>query len=615
VSSKRLGQRASGVSLRPLISKQQMLIVLPDTFKDPGNHIGHYMLKAANMLKYKVKLQPYDRGKLRDQAEFDKNLALGFYMSLTDGECQFNFNSKIDAYESGRSIARAQMLLGFLSDLDIKGSSEVLRANDYYFGNLQSKSGQIKKDLRKLEDNKDAKPKKSTVGKKYWLHTAPALFMESEWDQHLTKVLSILMKDTHALMPANTIMSNLMPNLLTYSEVVRGYCTRSIVTVPARGRTPAVTVDKVPVKPRANNLLLKEEIAVIDRISASLWEPTPWERMNPQEWADNLLTNGLNTIKTDLVRIYSDRASFLSKLASLTTKRLQIIRAMAPEMKTKRKSDITPEILGNAILTRPNPLEAFTSEVMGLDTNGDLFVKEWASGVRFLSIMQDKSHPMIERIKTSIRSDIVNSDPYSSLIAKREDMKAHIDAFRKQASDEARETSRYWETLKQTHGPSLQKWKSNFVIKDLRERINVGRTVETALTGEMYTRQRRVPHSSTKQAPFQADAKAAKKGRLIESTDWPWDKTRAGVIDMKPLISNDIRREFNDVRKKTDSCSLSRKFVLWNAFLANRGLPVHKALKGNEGSLVACLQPDIGDSITDSLVASLPGEVTELLYG
>jgi hypothetical protein len=573
------------------------------------------MIEAAIKLGYEVKILQYDKSKLREIAEFDENLSLGIFMSLSDQEHTFNFTKKTDPYEIGRTVARAQQVIGMLAALYNEGGLELLKANDYYFGNLQSKSSQIKRDLKNLEESKDNKPKKSVASKKYWLHSAPALFQEKEWADQLTKVLATLLRESYRIIPGQTLYNNLVPNLMTYSEVIRGYCTRSIITVPARGRNPAVTVDKVPVKPRANNLLLKEEIAVIDRLSSKLWEPTPFEKLSQEEWAETLLANGLKSIKSDLVRIYNDRATFLSKLASLTTKRLQAIRHMTPDSKTRRKSDITAEILGDSLLARTDNVDSFAVELMGLDPTGDLFLKEWATGDIYEGLLADRSQPVIQRLKQAIIVDLTQSDLYNTLVSKKAESLETVRRYRDNLKTESDAYQAWVREMKEKHGDHfISKWKSNLRSFDLSA---ANANIMPRQDGKkiIYKVGLSVPHMSSK--PSIKGAKAPKKKR-DEATLF-YGQKRKGVYDMKPYLPDDKRQAImEDLRNvATPGENLSERFIKMNRILENRLLTVHPGYleMKNKLSADALVEYHKGNLTIASLVSQLPAAVEELYLG
>jgi hypothetical protein len=461
-SQKRLGQQATSANLVPLISDALKTIVIPASFKNPDNYIGHYIIAQAKELNYSIKLLPVEQEKLTDITEYDSKIGLGIFMSLHDGENQFRFTKKTDPYEIGRTIVRSQQIIGFLAGTDKKAGPEVLKANNFYFGNVQSKTAALKKDLEAAGVTGKGKAKQSVATSEYWFKTAPSLFQESMWSQQLSKILVTLMRKSYVFCTSEALWDNIVPNMMSYSDVVRSYCTRSIVTVPARGRAAAVTVERVPTKPRNNNLLLKQELSLIDRLSSCLWEPTIWEDTPSDEWARILLANGLDLIKSDLAKVYNGRAVFLSKLAAVTTKRLQAIRALPGDLKNKRKSDITPDILANLLLSRSNLTDALVSEITALDPSGDLFLKEWASGSRLSSLMTDKSSVVMDNIRRAIAIEITRDGFYSELRNASAEQTAALTHFQNRISAELAAKQAWLDNLNNRYGQSTtEKWKAN----------------------------------------------------------------------------------------------------------------------------------------------------------
>jgi hypothetical protein len=512
-SDRRLGDRAKAIDLNPLISDDLNTLVVPDTFRKPDNYIGHYIMRLGKQLGYSIRLLPVDKESIVELSEHDHKIGLGMFMSLEDQKANFRFTKKTDPYEIGRTIVRAQQIIGSLQSINQVGA-DILKANNYYFGNLQSKTAVIKKDLSDQAAGPEAKKAKkgSTIHSPYWVKSAPSLFEERKWGSQLTKILVHLMRRSYSLVEPMVLWDNLVPYITSYSDLVRSYCTRSIVTVPSRGRHPAQTVDRVPGKPRTNNLLLKPELGLMDRVSASLWEPTPWESMDSDEWAQALLANSLDTIKSDLAKIYNARAAFLSKLAAVTTKRLQSIRNLSESMKSKRKSDVNPEILERMLLARSDMTETLVSEIISLDNTGDSFLKEWAAGRPYTNLISDKSSVIMDEIKRTLRLEITREGFYASLKDASAAQLEQIRAFQSKISEETRAREAWLRQLKNQYGEStIQKWKANLKEFNFQEKTHI-EPLQRRSQAERKALLRGIPHESRKpQGSAAADSKGKKK--------------------------------------------------------------------------------------------------------
>jgi len=232
--------------------------------------------------------------------------------------------------------------------------------------------------------------------------------------------------------------------------------------------------------------------------------------MSSEEWAKALLANSLDTIKGDLARVYSGRATFLSKLAAVTTKRLQAIRSLSDDLKNKRKSDVTPEILERMLLTRSDMTEAFVSEILTLDPTGDLFLKEWASGSTLTRLMTDKSSVIMDEIKRTLRIEIAREGFYANLQNASAAQLAQITAYRERITEEARAREAWLGNLKQRYGDeTIKKWSANLRSFKLGDAIDIKDTTESKRKGKMPYKGI-VPHETSKPGSSAVSKKKAK---------------------------------------------------------------------------------------------------------
>jgi hypothetical protein len=398
LSSKKLGGRISAADLTPLIHDESRSVVLPDSFKQADNAIGHYMLGCASMLGYKVKLianppssQPADLSSREEQ------IGLGMFMSLQDGMNTFRFVSKKDAYEYGRTIVRAQQIVGFLTS--VKLGIDMMLPNQEYFGN-----GIPDKDSKKKE-------------LEYVLKWLPSLFQEHWWGQQLTKVLVTLMRKSFVLADVDVLIDNMASYYIKYGDVVRRLCARDVVISPAQGKKKAQTIKRVPAKPRNNALFIKEELTLINKLAAPLWDPLEWEKLSHRDWVLYTLDEGLTEVRKVLNQVYNDRATFLSRMAALTTKRLRLIRDSIPEAKTKRKADVQVGDLGRMLLAKEDPYQSLAKEILSIDQSGDLFLKEHLLGAKYSDAQGDKTASMMSGLLKALVVEISNSAVYGPIAA------------------------------------------------------------------------------------------------------------------------------------------------------------------------------------------------------
>jgi hypothetical protein len=494
VSSRRLGGRVKSANLKPMIHEGLRTVVVPETFKEADNYLGLYALKAAKKLGYTVRVIPYV-GDRHDIPKDTEEVSLGIYMSLSDSEANFRFTKKIDNYERGRSYARSQSIIGALISNNM--DTTVLKENHEYFGNFRPKSG---------ADEKDKKPNVD-----YWIHTLPSYILEKGLAQECAKLIVTLMRHSWTLINPDTLWQNMVPNFIPYGTVVREHCSKEVVVEPAKGRKPAVTKARVPQKVRSNALLLAAEIGMINRYSEPLFRPTPFESLSQDEWVQTVFANGLSKIKRDLSNQYNLRAAFLSRLASLTTKRLRLLRATSEANKTKRKADVSATDLTSLLLGRVNPVQDFAQEILSLDPNGDLFLKEYFVGDNYDWNKIGGGSNLIDYIKQKITLDIDTIGTYSELLSAQEEKKRQISTFLEsfKAKEDARNA--YFLSLQNKYGANLvNKWSANVLtydfpssMKDKGKIKNKGKKATTIV----------VPHEPTKSQNQSKRQKQSSKGK------------------------------------------------------------------------------------------------------
>jgi hypothetical protein len=466
LSSRRIGGLVNKADLKPSIRTADKIVVLPDTFKMADNKLGHLICKLSRKLGYHIKLIPYDEAKLRDISEFDEKIALGMYLGLDDGKNNFRFNKKTDPYEIGRAMFRSQQIIGALGTM--KFGPDILKINEYYFGNRTTKRGKVLDSYdSQLMQQKGSDKKVKREKEDYWIHSAPSLVREGDISSEIITVLVSLLRQSWSLVDPDTLWKNIVPYTITYAEVVQAYCTRDIVVSPAAGKRPAVTKTKVPSKPGANSLFLKDELSLINDISACLWQPTPWEKMSHDEWCQALYANTLSGIKKDLVAIYTERGNFLAKLASCSTKRLQEIRRTSENLKNKRKSDITAAELSMTLIARDDHISRFASEIMSLDPNGTMFIKEWSTGKRFTKLVADTSQPIKDRLFALVARAVASRGFYDAMLKEQAEKVKTYQRVKENAIAEKAAHDKWIASLAAEYGSeTINKWSSNLIKFD-----------------------------------------------------------------------------------------------------------------------------------------------------
>jgi hypothetical protein len=373
--------------------------------------------------------------------------------------------------------------------------ASILKENHYYFGNFRPKSG----------DEKEKKPKED-----YFVHTFPTFIIEKGYTQECVKILITLMRQGWALINPSTLWNNMVPQFVPYGTIVRENCSKEVVVEPAKGKRKAVTAKKVPQKVRSNALLLPAELSIINRYVEPLFKPTPYENLSQDQWVQSVWANGLSSIKRDLSAQYNLRATFLSRLASLTTKRLRALRATSDANKTKRKADVTVSDLSSLLLGRVNPVQEFAQEILLLDPTGELFLKEYFLGLTLDWSKIGGGSNLMNHIKEKISTDIDELGIYSDLLSSQQEKREQISQFL--AAYKAKEDARtaFFTELQNKYGANLvNKWATNVLTYDFPTAMADKGKVKAK--GKAANRNPVVPHESKK--PQGVAKKAAAQGK------------------------------------------------------------------------------------------------------
>jgi hypothetical protein len=189
------------------------------------------------------------------------------------------------------------------------------------------------------------------------------LFEEEEWKDRLAQILCSLLKQSSQQLSAEVMEAAIEDNIMCHNDNVARFSSRTKKSKDAKGKE--VEIKKVPGKPRANALLTKEEQVIFKEITELPFNMP--KVSNSKELLAFIRKIGFAAYKSLLQRSLASRVEFLTKFGSMTTKRLQeVVKITTDKKDTKRKRDLKPEEVRAAILRRPDPTEAFTSEVRAL---------------------------------------------------------------------------------------------------------------------------------------------------------------------------------------------------------------------------------------------------------
>jgi hypothetical protein len=336
-------------AMLPGISISGKRVLLPDTINKDDNLIVQAMSVIAKKLEFEVELIPYGERKIRDLTPAGEQFAAGISFVILDGERKFNINKKEDLYEAGRTYARAQQIMGAVEANTMLGL-DCLKRNNRHFGN---------------NPNEVEVVAKTRTPVRYEGKTVSAFFIEEEWAEQLRIILNSLLRRSHVFVKDTIMAESIKDNMLQYSEAVSLFAVREVVITPAIGKRPAITVKRVPKKPKANALLLKSEMTVIDELISELFAAL--YGTSRDEWYTAVVNVGWKAIKAKLVERSSKRSEWLSRFAAVTTKRLGEIRKLSDSTKTKRKADVTSAEVASSLSRRNDPVSSFADEIISMD--------------------------------------------------------------------------------------------------------------------------------------------------------------------------------------------------------------------------------------------------------
>jgi len=334
-ASDRILARAELEVQLPSVNRDDKSISIPSSLE--GNEYSLFLsiatlchLSAVNLYLYESKLLVNTK---KDSQKFIDGFLVGTYSGKP---CKLD-RSKKDL-ELGRAFAYALKLRGEMIKLE---KLDLLSKNNFYFGNNPEERvsntpivfGAKLKFIDIFEDPKFGSAMYSVL---LYLFEQVGL---SQFDE----------KDYHA---------SFMRHTLRFDEVVARFY--QPVKTTKRGKT-VVTSYRKGKKPNPSPLLTKGEYNLLMKIAGPLW--TDLDHFKT-EWTNSVLsTTKSDSIIDRLRRLYKSRFEFLQKFGSLTTKRLQEVRAFKNNANLK-KVDVTQQMLTDTLQKRANPGEQFLREAI-----------------------------------------------------------------------------------------------------------------------------------------------------------------------------------------------------------------------------------------------------------
>jgi hypothetical protein len=347
--------------LRPEITSSNApvkKVAIPlDSLRKTDNYIGLLVIALAHKLGYEIYNLKYE-GEFRSLTDECDDIAAGMFAAYKQNDLHINLSSKVSSVELGRTYARAIQVQGLIG-ADKKLGPESLKFNHRFFGNNPREYDLINK---------------VPVSVKYFLSELPNLFHEMDWAKELAHVLVRLLKESHIFLTKEIRESCISSNVLSYSEVVERFCTKPIVIEPARGRKPATVRNVIPHKPRPNAMFIKDEYDFIMKQTESLWT-SPSFAKDSASWVKHICEHGFLPTKKEIIEHHNEKAAFLTKFASISTKRLREYRGVPNSVANKRKKDISRDDVNLLLERRADVSGSLIRELISLDPTfkGPLF--------------------------------------------------------------------------------------------------------------------------------------------------------------------------------------------------------------------------------------------------
>jgi hypothetical protein len=343
----------------PSINVKEKTIHLPNTFEDESdpNLIVKGMLALASYCGFTIYKIDYAQRKLRDIGNVLEKEAAGISFAILDIETHFSMSVKKDEYEQGRTLARAQQIIGLFNSSDKLGIP-ALKKNHRFFGNNPQEMEKLGKKKIQVE---------------YISKDLSLYFREEEWARQLSQVLTTLLRFSGNYLSEEVKLKAIQSNIISKSEIVSRYGTRSI-TVESGRKNVLTKVEKVPHKPRKSPLLSIEEQRFINELIDPLFSDDIPDKT--EDFVKYVLQHGYGKVVHKVAELSGKRAKFCTNFSNLTTKRLGEVRVSSNLSESARKKDVDLTRLQSFLSNRTDHASKLASEITALDPKGELFIGE-----------------------------------------------------------------------------------------------------------------------------------------------------------------------------------------------------------------------------------------------
>jgi hypothetical protein len=278
-----------------------------------------------------------------------EKISIGMFLAINDQDRNIRVKKgKDDPVELGRTIVRAQQTLRLFTSPNL--GNEALRKDQFYFGNNTGETETVEKVV---------------VPVKYSAKTLGSLFREKLWAEQLRKLLLTLIRESARLLTDSAATHAIVTNLLSKEETINTYCsTWTKVSVGKGRKKKEEKVREVPKRPKPSPLLTQPENHFIDSVAKNVFKEVVPDDV---EWPLFISKHGFNLVKDRLRANYSDRRLFRQSYARITTSRLKDFRKLKPDLRYKKKKDVTGVDLDALIESRQSRAASFAAEIAFLD--------------------------------------------------------------------------------------------------------------------------------------------------------------------------------------------------------------------------------------------------------
>jgi len=325
------------------IDADQKQIHVPEEFFHQSDTLAEVISILALRTNYEV--FTFKSGLNCSVKQSEDDFAYGILRAVVQPDfCRFTTGKK--ERDLGFALTMAlRMKCAFESDKRV----DELTANDYYFGNNPNEKVYLPDKKKHFDVVYTTRIRISGIvtssdGGDFFFRAISHFFKELQWSDVPAEV-----RDKYDLLYTKK-----------FDEVVQfGWQ----YVYQKKGNTRQLAIIRKGSMPNRSSLFLKEEMKLLT-VAMSPY----FESLNDlkNHFFDQLCNLGLPAIKEMIQKVYKKRFAILEKFASETTRRLNQIRLLSPDLKSKKKKEVTNAMVMQLLSSRSNPAKMFFDEVRSI---------------------------------------------------------------------------------------------------------------------------------------------------------------------------------------------------------------------------------------------------------